>query len=131
VTNEDVTPSTEGASATSPLAIALPLVFGVVALTFLCICCYSWRRHGRLHGAGLVRGTSVRSNGYGVRQSLKQRLSGGVMNNDKPVPNAGIQLTDRASWSPTSPSDARLHDSAYGQGRNVFREELQRQDRER
>jgi len=67
------------------------------------------------------------SGGYGVGQSRSQRVGvvpagGGFGGNDKQGPNVGIQLTDRDSWSPTTPSQAA--------GRNVFREELRRQERQ-
>ncbi|KAH6640223.1 hypothetical protein F5144DRAFT_559692 [Chaetomium tenue] len=42
---------------------------------------------------------------------------------NKSETDVGIQLTDRASWSPTTGR------GAAGGGRNVFREEIERQER--
>lgn len=56
--------------------------------------------------------------GYGVRQSRTERVGGGARGVGEDKAGGGIQLTDRESWSPTA-------------GKNVFREELQRQQRQR
>ena len=110
-----------GGSGVSALAIALPVVIGVVALGLLGFCVWSWRRHGRvplLGGLGAKR-RSRSGQGYGVRQSHSQRTGGGAASGKKGG-GVGIQLTPTESWSPTSPSH----------GRNVFREEVERQERQ-
>ncbi|KAK1759857.1 hypothetical protein QBC47DRAFT_373194 [Echria macrotheca] len=112
-------------------AIAVPIVVVAVLGLFIGLCFWSWRRTGTVPVlGGLVGRGSKRSSGYGVRQSQAERVGGGgigiggpraVVGNDKAGANVGIQLTDRDSWSPTG----------TGQGRNVFRDELRRQERER
>jgi hypothetical protein len=58
--------------------------------------------------------------GYGIGQSRSQR-AGETVGTDRKVNAGGVELTDRDSWSPTGSP----------QGRNVFREEVSRQERER
>ncbi|KAK0707281.1 hypothetical protein B0H67DRAFT_556009 [Lasiosphaeris hirsuta] len=116
----------------NPAVIAVPVVLAVAVLLLGGFCCWSWRRHGTVPVVGaLGRKMQRRSSGYGVRKSHAERTgaapgvgAGGlagvaVVSSDKP--NVGIQLTDRDSWSPTG----------TGNSRNVFREELQRQARDR
>jgi hypothetical protein len=135
------------------VTIVLPIVLvgGFLLLSLLCF--MSWRRTGKvplLQGvAGRVRRRST-GGGYGVRQSRSQRVGGdvragagdgagvggaagagpwggGVAGENKSETDVGIQLTDRDSWSPT----ARGAGPAEGGGRNVFREEVERQERMR
>ena len=110
--------------------IAVPVVIGIVVLLLAGLCVWSWRRHGTVPIVGALAAAKRRSGGggagYGVRKSQSERVAGrgvGMVGDDKAGPNAGgIQLTDRDSWSPTG----------TGAGsRNVFREELQRQERQR
>ena len=115
-----------GGGGVSAVTVAVPVVIVAVLLILGGMCFWSWRRHGTLPLVGSLgrrqRRTSG-SQGYGIRQSRSQRVGGnGVgdgVTSDKNRPDAGIQLTDRDSWSPTGGGGA--------QGRNVFREEVQRQ----
>lgn len=117
--------SGSGKSGPSAVAIAVPVVVAAVVLLLVGLCVWSWRRHGTVPIVGALGKVRRRSGGYGVRQSHSERTgargaglaAGGSIGSDK----AGIQLTDRDSWSPTG----------TGHTRNVFREEVQRQERER
>jgi len=102
----------------SALAVAVPVVIGVVALGLLGFCIWSWRRHGRVPLlGGLLSSKRASGQGYGVRQSHSQRVGTGRGGGTAPkAAGAGIQLTPSDSWSPTK-------------GRNVFREEIARQER--
>ncbi|KAK0710153.1 hypothetical protein B0T26DRAFT_600575, partial [Lasiosphaeria miniovina] len=126
-----------GSSGTSAVVIAVPVVVGLAVLLVAGLCVWSFRRHGTLPLVGtLGGGIKRRSSGYGVRQSRSERVGAGDaaagvggIRSDKPDARVGgIQLTDRDSWSPTAPSHPKLGDASIGQGRNVFREELQRQE---
>lgn len=124
-----------GSKGVSPAAIAVPIIVVVVLAILGAVCFMSWRRHGTLPLVGAIGSARRRSGsqGYGIRQSRSQRVgggdggvgvgAGGVGVDDKnrgAAGNAGgIQLTDRDSWSPTGAAD--------GRGRNVFREEMERQ----
>jgi hypothetical protein len=116
------------------VAIAVPIVIIIVFLALAALCVWSWRRHGTVPVLGALRRRSTAGaggQGYGIRQSRSQRIGAGagpdpaVVGSDKKT-GVGIQLTDRDSWSPsTSPS------GPGGGQRNVFREEMERQERER
>jgi len=131
------------------LTIVLPVVLvAVIVLLLGGFCFWSWRKRGTVPivGAAMMK---RRSSGYGERQSRSQRVSGsgggfagsggfgvgaaaGAGRGGRDVKgedSIGVELTDRDSWSPTSPTSAKL--GSGGPGRNVFREELQRQERER
>jgi hypothetical protein len=113
------------------VAIAVPIVVIIVFLALAGLCVWSWRRHGTVPVLGALkrRSTGGGGQGYGVRQSRSQRVGAdpAVVGSDKKAA-VGVELTDRDSWSPsTSPSGP----GGQGTGRNVFREELQRQERER
>jgi len=115
------------------VAIIVPVVIVAVVLLFAGLCFWSWRRHGTVPVVGAISSKMRRrSGGYGVRKSQAERVGarGGAagvgsgsfgIRSDKPAPNINIQLTDRESWSPTG----------TGNTRNVFREEVQRQERQR
>lgn len=107
----------------SAVVIAVPVVVGLVVLALVGFCVWSWRRTGTWPLVGALGGKgNRRSGGYGERQSRSERVGGaavGGLGTDKAAPNVGIQLTDRDSWSPTG----------TGNSRNVFREEVQRQQR--
>jgi len=106
----------------SVIAIAVPGAVGVVVLLLAGLSFWSWRRHGTVPLAGALGKVRRRSSGYGVRKSASERVGRGVgASSDKTRPNINIQLTDRDSWSPTG----------TGNNRNVFREEMQRQERQR
>ncbi|KAK3381082.1 hypothetical protein B0H63DRAFT_196166 [Podospora didyma] len=131
------------------VAIVVPVVIALVVLLFAGFCFWSWRRHGTVPLVGAVGGKLARrrSSGYGVRKSRSERMG------EPATPTRGgagaidVKLTDRDSWSPTSPSQAHAYGGggdargpyssnassapAAGQGRNIFREELQRQERQR
>lgn len=118
-----------GGGGVSAVTVAVPIVIVIVLLILGGMCFCSWRRHGTLPLIGALGGAGRRQSrnsggqGYGVRQSRSQRVGGdNGMGNDKNMPDSGIQLTDRDSWSPTSGGR-----SGGAPGRNVFREEMQRQ----
>ncbi|KAB5566711.1 hypothetical protein GE09DRAFT_1218968 [Coniochaeta sp. 2T2.1] len=113
---------------TNVVAIAVPVVIVVVVLLLAGLCVWSWRRHGTVPVLGaLKRRSTGGGQGYGIRQSATQRTGGGgaappvvgAVGDKKHV--AGVELTDRDSWSPGA--------SPRG-GNNVFREEMERQRRE-
>lgn len=108
ITISGVADSSSGGSHTNTVAIAVPIVLGLVAILFAGFCLWSWRRHGQVLCFGRKK-----AQGYGERQSRSQRAEAAPV--DPTDKTRGIQLTDRESWSPT-------------QGRNVFREEIQRQE---
>jgi hypothetical protein len=108
-----VTPVDSPAPSSGPntLAIALPVVLGLLALGV--VGWFLWRRYRqKLVIAGIRRRSSQ---GYGVSKSRSQRVNTGGTADTKG--GVGIQLDE----SPVSPTP----------GRNVFREEVQRQERER
>jgi hypothetical protein len=107
-------PSTS--SGVSAVAVAVPVVIAIVLIGLAGFCVWARRRHGSwpLIGA-LARAKRSSSQGYGVRQSHGQRTGTGLSASTTGKGGAGIQLTPTESWSPTS-------------GRNVFREEIRRQD---
>ncbi|OAA66803.1 hypothetical protein SPI_01379 [Niveomyces insectorum RCEF 264] len=104
----------------SALAIALPVVLGLAALSLLLgFCAWSYRHHGRLPCiGGLVskRTSSFSAKGYGVREDYygRQRRSGG--GGVKPALTTTVEAVDETAGSkgPT----------------NVFREELRRQEQQ-
>lgn len=113
-------------------AIAVPIVVIIVFLALAGLCVWSWRRNGTVPVLGaLKRRSTGGGEGYGIRQSRAQRVGNGAgvsvvgVGADKKAAVVPVELTDRDSWSPTGTSP-----SGPG-GRNVFREELQRQERER
>lgn len=59
--------------------------------------------------------------GYGIGHSRSQRVGETAAGTDRKVNAGEVELTDRDSWSPTGSPQAR----------NVFREEVSRQERER
>ena len=108
ITISGVADVSSGGGHPNTVAIAVPVVIGLVAILFAGLCFWSWRRHGHVLCFG-----QRKSQGYGERQSRSQRTE--AASADPTDKSRGIQLTDRESWSPT-------------QGRNVFREEIQRQE---
>lgn len=122
-----------GGGGTNVVAIAVPVVIVLVLLALTGLCVWSWRRHGTVPVLGALRRRSTTGGGgqgYGIRQSRSQRVGDGpgeaVVGSDKKSGGVGIPLTDRDSWSPsTSPA------GPGGGQRNVFREEMERQQRER
>lgn len=98
-------------------AIAVPVVI-VVALLLVGGACYaSWRRRGTVPVLAALKRRSTGGAGYGARQSRSERMGA----DNKSETDVGVELTDRDSWSPTART-------ATG-GRNVFREEVERQAR--
>lgn len=116
--------------------IAVPIVIALLLLGLGGFCLWSWRRKGVVPGAAAMGALKRRSGGYGERRSRSERAAGQQQQQQQPLENPalprpagpgdqlpddkfpGIQLTDRDSWSPTSPSG----------GRNVFQEEIRRQE---
>ncbi|KAK3987115.1 hypothetical protein QBC44DRAFT_128853 [Cladorrhinum sp. PSN332] len=117
------------------IAIAVPVIIVSLLLALLGFCFVKWKRTGSVPfvGGAMRR----RSTGYGVGKSRSQRVGGdnagvvappgdrgpyaGGNGLDKETAvEGGVELTDRDSWgSPTS-----------SKGRNLFREEVERQERE-
>ncbi|GAB1315409.1 hypothetical protein MFIFM68171_05619 [Madurella fahalii] len=122
-----------GGGGPNAAAIAVPVVVVVVVLLVGGACFASWRRRGTVPVLAALRRRSTGGAGYGVRQSRSERVgptgaggrggwgAGGVADN-KSETDVGVELTDRDSWSPTARN-------ATG-GRNVFREEVERQERQ-
>lgn len=130
---EEPAAAARGTAALLPIII-LPAILGAMLLGTAVFCVWSYRRNKRVPtGRGIrawLGGLGRRGGGgYGVRQSHSQRtsarMSGGMGTADpvKKETNVGVELTDRDSWSPTSPTSP-------GGGRNVFREEVARQERD-
>jgi hypothetical protein len=111
---------------TNVVAIVVPIVVVVVLIGMIGLCVFSWRRTGTVPVLGALKRRSTGGGaGYGERQSRSQRVGAGADPVVGATPGlksaAGVELTDRDSWSPsTSP-----------RGQNVFRAELQRQERQR
>lgn len=118
------------------VAIAVPIIVVIVLLGLGGFCFWSWRRHGVLPVVGSRRSSGGQSRAQGIgpgdavgggggRGIGRGGIGPGSHQSDKPgQTNFGIQLTDRDSWSPTTASGP-------GGGRNVFREELRRQEQQR
>ncbi|TLS30078.1 hypothetical protein PpBr36_03076 [Pyricularia pennisetigena] len=129
-----------GSSGPVPSIVIVPMVV-VLLLVVGLYCCWSYRKKGIVPFAAafanlkrrLTRGRG--SQGYGVRKSRPERTRTANPTQNVEMPRAaargdpfranyhpedktpGIQLTSSDSWSPTSTS-----------GRNVFREEIRRQE---
>ncbi|KAK4222039.1 hypothetical protein QBC38DRAFT_490795 [Podospora fimiseda] len=120
------------------IAIAVPLIIVLLLLALLGFCFIKWRKTGQIPFVGaVVKRTRRASTGYGIGKSKSQRIgnagvtaapgdrgpyntAGGRGLDKETAVEGGVELTDRDSWgSPTSPK-----------GRNVFREEVERQERE-
>lgn len=124
-----------GGGGPNAVAIAVPVVVVGVLLLMSGVSLAWWRRR-RGRGTvpmlgGMLRRRSGGGGGYGVRQSRAERVGvrGGGWEgaaDSKSETNVGVELTDRDSWSPTARSAAA---AAGGGGRNVFREEVERQAR--
>ncbi|KAK4237812.1 hypothetical protein C8A03DRAFT_15694 [Achaetomium macrosporum] len=126
-----------GGSSTHAAAIAVPVVIAAVLALLAAFSAVSWRRTGHVPLIGGLAAQMKKrrgASGYGVRQSRSERVgssygAGAVWagnrggGDSKSETNVDIQLTDRDSWSPTAGGGG-----ATG-GRNVFREEVERQAR--
>ncbi|KXX82745.1 hypothetical protein MMYC01_200837 [Madurella mycetomatis] len=112
-----------GSGGPNAAAIAVPVVV-VVALLLVGGACYaSWRRRGTVPVLAALKRRSTGGAGYGARQSRSERMGAAAVRADnKSETDVGVELTDRDSWSPTART-------ATG-GRNVFREEVERQERQ-
>lgn len=137
------------------VTIVLPVVLVGGFLLLSALCFLSWRRTGKVPLLGGVAGKMRRrpgvggGGGYGVGQSRGERVGGGVAaggvgagaaggspwggvgGDNKSETDVGIQLTDRDSWSPTARGAGAGAGAGAAQagGRNVFREEVERQER--
>lgn len=138
--DEDDLVSSPGLSTGKKIAISVPIAIvsllvlgGLIAFAVWC-----YRKNGTVPFVGGLfgkRSGNPRSggSGYGVRKSYSERVGKkgvvgveeGVFTNAKGA-GGGVELTDRESWPPTSPTSARL-----GGEPNVFRAEVQRQERMR
>jgi len=134
--------SSPGLSTGKKIAISVPVAVvsllvlgGLIAFAF-----WGYKKNGHVPFIGGLlgkrRGGGGGSSGYGVRKSYSERVGKrGVAGVEEGVTTArgvgdfkaggGVELTDRESWSPTSPTSARLN------GENVFRAEVERQERAR
>jgi hypothetical protein len=133
-------PSGSGGTPTNTIvAIAVPVIVITILLLFSGLCFFSYRRHGTIPLLSTLRNRKRRSTGgvgggggarYGVRQSRAERMGTGAAvprdNKSETDVGGGVELTDRDSWSPTY--TARSAAGGEGRGRNVFREELARQE---
>jgi hypothetical protein len=139
-----VTPGGSGSGGSSAVAIAVPVVVVAVLVILGAFCVLSWRKSGQVPVIGAIKRRSA--SGYGVRQSRAERVGvgaagagvgagpgAGPWGDNKSETNVGIQLTDRDSWSPTGRTavGAELRSGGGGDGRNVFRDEVERQARMR
>ncbi|KAK0670185.1 hypothetical protein QBC41DRAFT_390165 [Cercophora samala] len=120
-------PSSGGGNGTNILAIVLPIVIVAVLVGLAGFCFLTYRRKGRWPVVGgLVSGKRGPTGGGYTGQGGRrvQEGAGGVVvtGDNKSETNIGVELTDRDSWSPTSPNSP-------SRGRNVFREEVERQER--
>jgi hypothetical protein len=121
-------PSTGGGGGgPNAVSIAVPIIVVLVVLGLAAVGFWLWRKHRAARG------------GYGVRRSQSERVSWGStgarggLSKEQEANGVGIQLTDRDSWGTTSvvsPGQARMGDGREAVGKNVFREELRRQERQ-
>ncbi|KAK4211525.1 hypothetical protein QBC37DRAFT_426815 [Rhypophila decipiens] len=111
-------------------AIAVPIIVVILLIALGGFCFFKYKKTGLFPVPAFSRKRNSTGGGggagYGERQSRAQRVGSGSFGatNDKQGAQAntvGIQLTDRDSWSPTTAASAPS-------GRNVFREEIQRQE---
>lgn len=139
--DEDDLVGDPGMSKGTKTAIIVPVVI-VSLLVILGLAAFAvlrYRKTGTVPFVGGLfgkRGGNPRSggSGYGVRKSYSERVGKrgvvgveeGITTNTKSGGGGGVELTDRESWSPTSPTSARL-----GGEPNVFRAEVERQERAR
>ncbi|KAJ4385923.1 hypothetical protein N0V85_007975 [Neurospora sp. IMI 360204] len=146
--DDDDLVSSPGLSKGKKIAISVPVA--IVSLLVLggliAFAVWGYRRNGTVPFVGGLfgkrRGPRSGGSGYGVRKSYSERVGGkrgagaagveeGVVatraagDNKGSGGGGGVELTDRESWSPTSPTSARLG------GGNVFRAEVERQERDR
>lgn len=143
ITRDSMLPPASPSGTGGPLSllIAVPVVFALLLALVGGYCCWSYRRKGVIPGAAAVArlrrrsaaGGGRGSQGYGVGQSRSERTVArdvgpgdsfrAHQQPDDKTGGPGIQLTSRESWSPTSPTSPS--------GRNVFREEIRRQEGQR
>jgi Ykl077w/Psg1 (Pma1 Stabilization in Golgi) len=131
------------------LYIGLPTILGFIILCLFGTCL--WNRHRRKIGLGNIM--SRGRHGYGIGESRAQRIAKSVRRSmRRGKDQGGIQLVERdgppaeeyrdapeprGNGVPRRDSDAlggpgdRFQDQAVGGGRNLFRNEMQRQERER
>lgn len=105
----DVSPENSSENHGRTIAIAVSVMVSAVSLVLVAFVVWSWKRHGHVFGIG--------GRGRKNRQDPKRTSSRSTFGwpEDK---NREVELTHRESWSPT-------------QGRNVFRDEIQRQEMQR
>lgn len=113
-----------GGNGTNLLAIVLPIVIIAILIGLAGFCFLFRRRKGRWPVIGeRARSSGSGYTGQGGRRVQEDQVGRGVVTGDnKSETNIGVELTDRDSWSPTSPNSP-------SRGRNVFREEVERQER--
>ncbi|KAK4199229.1 hypothetical protein QBC40DRAFT_329647 [Triangularia verruculosa] len=116
----------------NPIAIALPILFGFLTAITLACCMIYKRRHPSFKVGAMVAGWmgrsgrggfgGLKSSGYGQGRSQRQRMGGGLSGKDIRVVTTDIQgLRMNAVNMMTGQSQQ--------QARNVFREEVRRQER--
>ncbi|KAI3391148.1 hypothetical protein diail_7815, partial [Diaporthe ilicicola] len=105
----DASPENRFESRGRTVAIAISVMVSVVLLVLAAFVVWSWKTHGHVFGIG----SGTRKNKRDSHQASYRSSFGWP--EDK---NREVELTHRESWTPT-------------QGRNVFREEIQRQEMQR
>ncbi|KAK4173042.1 hypothetical protein QBC36DRAFT_336644 [Triangularia setosa] len=124
VSSSNSEPASGGGNGTNILAIVLPIVIIAVLIGLAGFCFLSYRRKGKWPVIGGLVAAKRRSAGGYTGEAGRRRVvqDGGVVTSDnKSETNVGVELTDRDSWSPTATSPRG--------GRNLFREEVERQER--
>ncbi|KAK4177091.1 hypothetical protein QBC36DRAFT_327766 [Triangularia setosa] len=117
----------------SPLTIALPILFGFLTAITLACCMIYKRRHPSFKIGAMVRGWMNRSgrggfgglkaSGYGQGRSQRQRIGGGgLRGKDIKVVTTDIQGLRMNAVN-------MMAGQGQQQGRNIFREEVRRQER--
>lgn len=140
--DDDLVTSPGGLSTGKKIAISVPVaVVSVLVLGgLIAFAVWGYKKNGHVPFIGGLFGKrrgGGGGRGYGVRKSYSERVGKrGVTGVGEGVTTArgagdfkgggGVELTDREIWSPTSPTSARL-----GAGENVFRAEVERQERAR
>ncbi len=130
VTSPNASQAPSGSSGVSAVVIAVPIVVGLLVLATAVLVLLRYRRASgrplRIFGTGPKPGSSS----YGDRNARPEQVDPNFATRfakgDKPSPD--IQLTDRDSWSPTTLNAAYTGGNERDQGRNIFRDELRRQE---
>ncbi|KAH8666564.1 hypothetical protein BX600DRAFT_539681 [Xylariales sp. PMI_506] len=119
-------PSPSASSDTNPLAIVLPILISVIALGAAVALILFRRRQMRKTGSTFFGGLFKRPTWLGTTKSRRVRTAAGVKDSqNKSTSTISIQLSSSDGWSTNSITGGQRQD------RNVFRDEIVRQQRER